>query len=225
MNARRTLAAVIVALALTAPAVRAQQQQQQQPRQIRIAVVNPSRIFREMQERKDLQEKMNADLQRLKETEGQKKSEIEKLDGQRKLLKPDHPQFEEIGRQVMQKAIEYETWGKFAKLEAERSQKKQMRLLFDRIKVAVGEVAKQQGIDVVLSDQQPELPKTLDQVSAEQLAAVLTSQHVLFASEAADLSNEVIATLDARYKANGNGNVGGGGAGGGGTTPAPAPAR
>jgi Skp family chaperone for outer membrane proteins len=184
-----------------------------QQKQVRVAVVNPSRIFGEMQETKDLRTSLESERQRLAATDNDKKAELQKLSDQRKVLKPDSQQVEDINKQIMQKAMEYEVWGKYAKLEAERNQKKQMRTLFDKIEKAVGEVAKQQAIDVVITDSAPELPDSLDGISIDQLRAVLNSRVVLYSSDNADISNAVIAVLDAKYKSTA------------GPAPAPAPAK
>jgi Skp family chaperone for outer membrane proteins len=186
-----------------------------QQKTTRVAVVDPSRVFSEMQETKDLRVSLEAERQRLAATSKEKETEISNLQAQRKATRQDSPQFEDLNKQIMQKAMEYEVWGKFAKMEAERNQKKQMRSLFAKIEIATTEVAKQQQIDLVITDQSPELPDTLEGISIEQLRAVLNSRRVLYASDAANISTAVIAALDAKYKAGGGGPA---------AAPAPAPA-
>ena len=196
MTARpHTLALLALAASLLIAGPAAAQQ-----KQIRIAVVNPSRVFNEMQETKELRTQLESDRQRLAATEAEKKAELDKLAAERKVYKPDSPQAEEKNQQLMQKAMEYEVWGKYAKLEAERKQKRQMRTLFAKIEQATSEVAKQQGIDVVLTSSAPELPESLDGISIEQLRGVLNARTVLYASDAADISGAVITVLDARLK-------------------------
>jgi Skp family chaperone for outer membrane proteins len=168
-----------------------------------------------MQETKDLRGSMEGERQRLAATAKEKETEISNLQAQRKSTRPDSPQFEDLNKQIMQKAMEYEVWSKYAKMDAERVQKKQMRSLFAKIEAATSEVAKQQNIDIVITDQSPDLPDTLEGVTIEQLRGVLNSKRVLYSSDAANISNAVIASLDAKYKAGGGGPA---------AAPAPAPA-
>lgn len=207
---RRPFAAALAALLLAAAAVPAAAQQ----KTTRVAVVDPTRVFNEMQETKDLRAQLESERQRLAATSKEKEQEIQNLQNQRKAARPDSPQIEELNKQIMQKAVDYEVWGKYAKMDAERVQKRQMRTLFGKIEAAAGDVAKQQGIDLVITDQSPDLPESLEGITIEQLRGVLNSRHVLYASDAADITSAVIALLDARYKS-----------GGGAATPAAAPAK
>jgi Skp family chaperone for outer membrane proteins len=211
---------------------------------LRIAVADPSRIFSEMQETKDLKEKMETERQRLFGMEKEKRENLTKIQKQRDELKPDHPQYEELNKQLMQAAVEFKNWGDFAKLEAERNQKRQLRSLFGKIQSAVSEIARRDGIDLVIANQQPELPQNLDQINYNQLRELINQRDVLYAGEKADISSAVIALLDSQYKGNpaggaaqNNGGAGagsdrgagmalpsvGGGTGGGGTSDLPAP--
>src|SRR6478752_3256912 len=160
---RRPWAALAAGLTLALVAIAAGPASAQQ-RTTRVAIVDPSRVFNEMQETKDLRLQLESERQRLAATAKEKEAEIENLRKQRdpKVMRPDSPQAEELNKQILQKAMEYEVWSKYAKLDAERTQKKQMRTLFAKIEAASAEVAKQQAIDIVISDQSPDLPDSLD---------------------------------------------------------------
>jgi Skp family chaperone for outer membrane proteins len=212
---RRTCAALAAGLFVTAVVASPAFAQQ---KAARIAVIDPKRVYNEMQETKDLQVQLDAERQRLNAMSKEKEGEIENLRKQRQFMKADSPQVEEINKQLMQKAIDYEVWTKFSKLDAERSIKRQMRILFNKIDSATAEVAKQQGIDLILADQSPKLPDSLEGITPDQLGAALMSRHVLYATDNSDVSSAVIALLDSRYKA------GGGGAAAPAAPAAPAPA-
>lgn len=207
---RRPLGALAAALTLVVVAIAGPASAQQKT--TRVAVVDPSRVFSEMQETKDLRVQLESERQRLAATSKEKETEITNLQNQRKQTRPDSPQFEDLNKQIMQKAMEYEVWSKYAKMDAERNQKRQMRTLFAKMESATAEVAKQQGIDVVITDQSPDLPDSMEGITIEQLRGALNSKRVMFASDAANISTAVIASLDAKYKA------------GAGAAPAPAPA-
>ena len=142
--------------------------------------------------------------------DGQK---LQDLEAARNLLKPDSQQFADANKQLLQAAIEFETWGKLTQNDVQRNQKQQMRQLFDKITAAAGEVAEQKGYDVVIADQRPELGN-IDQLNVNQLRDLINQRNVLYANPSIDITNDVIAALDAQHKAAG---------GGTGAAPAPAP--
>lgn len=168
--------------------------------QTRIAMVNPSRIFADMQETKDLKDKLEAERQRLVATEKEKRDEIQSLQQSRDQFKPDHPQFDEINKKLRKAAIDFKSWGELTKLDAELNQKRQMRTLFEKIQRAVGEVAQRDGLDLVIADNQPEIPENMDQITFDQLRQIINQRNLMFASKKADISEQVLAVLDAQYR-------------------------
>ena len=66
---------------------------------------------------------------------------------------------------------------------------------------AVAEVATSKGIDLVIAEQRPEFPDNLDQFNVEQVRAIINQRNILFSTATADLSNDVINAMDAKYKA------------------------
>ena len=121
-----------------------------------------------------------------------------------------------IGQKVLPgREREYEAWQKIVQADLERQQKMQMKAIFDRITESIGQVASSRQIDLVIAGVRPELPDNLDQINTNDLRARLISRNVLFSVPQVDISNDVIAAMDARYK---------GGAGGA-TGAAPQPQR
>ena len=170
---------------------------------LRIAVANQARIFNEMAETKALQGRMVEEQKKIVATEKEKRAVIEQLRAQRDQLKPDHPQAEEINNQLLNASLDYKLWGESQKAMAEARQKRQIRQLFEKVQNAVAEVAKNESIDLVLAEQRDPLAAKLDTISLEQLQGAFLSKDVLYASKESDISDKVLALLDARYKAAG----------------------
>jgi Skp family chaperone for outer membrane proteins len=197
----------------------------------RIATASPARIFVEMQETKDLRAKLESETGALQNEAKQRQQKVKDLQAARELLKPDSPQYAEAERAFMQEAIQFDTWTKITQAQLQGQQKQQMKQLFDKIVAATAEVAQQEGYDLVLADQRPELPDNLGVINVEQLRQLLNQRNVLYGNEKVDISAKVIANLDSKYKAAGGapaagaGGAGAGaaGAGAGGAAPAPAP--
>lgn len=179
----------------------------------KVAIVNPGKVFQEMLETKDLIAKMESERTVLAQQEQEKRRRLEDLQGQRNLLRPDSPQFEEKDRELAQAAIEFQAWGQLTQARLQRMQKVQTRNLFDKIQAATAQVAAQRGYDLVLADQRQDLPPNIDGIDLNQLKAVLNQRNVLYAAPAFDITSEVTAALDTMYKTSG----------GGAAAPAPAP--
>jgi len=167
----------------------------------KVAIANPARIFNEIQETKDLKAKMESDRKTLEATELEKRTQLRDLTAQRDALKPDSQAYAELNQRLLQASIEFEVWGRMQQAEVQRRQKQQMVALFNKITAAVAKVAAQQGIDLVIAEQRPEIPDNLDPVDINVLRNLINQRNVLFNSPAVDLSDKVIATMDADYKA------------------------
>ena len=206
MTARHIALVAICVICLTAAGAFAQE--------AKIGIVNPARVFAEMQETKDLKAKLETDRQNLEKEINARQQKVKDLQAARDLLKADSPQYQEADQKFMSEAIQYDTWQKITQATLQGQQKQQMKTLFDKIVAATTAVAQAKGLELVFADQRPDMPDNLTQISVEQLRAMLNGRNILFTSEKVDLNSAVIAELDAKYKAGG----------GGPPTPAPAPA-
>jgi len=190
-SARFCLLAIVVLTGLAISPARAE---------MKIAIANPARIFNEMQETKDLKVKLENDRKSLEAQEREKREKIKALQDERDQLKSDTPQYAERNKALLSAAIEFKTWGEIMQADVQRTQKIQMKSLFEKIQAATAEVAKEKGISLVIAEQKPDVPDNLEQITVDQLRLVITQRNVLFAEEATDISNEVIALVDAKYK-------------------------
>jgi len=163
-----------------------------------IGVANVSHIFNDMQETKDLKEKLEARRQELTNQEKEKGANIKEMQDHLLTIKPDHPQYKEELEKLDKAMAEMDSWGKVVRLEAEREQKMTMKTLFSKIRDAVAEVAREQGYDLVLADQTGDFPD-IEKNNFEQLRGYISQQNVLYASKGADISESVLTQLDAQY--------------------------
>jgi Skp family chaperone for outer membrane proteins len=197
MIARRTLVAfTLAALAgLVAPAPFAAAQSGPS-----IATINPAKIFNEMQETKDLKQKMASDAKAITD-EGQRRgAEVEDAKKRRGLFNDGTEDAEKANKEYMEKAISFQAWQQMIKAQVERDNKRQMKTLFEKIEQATKQVAQAKKIDLVLVEQRVEMPADLDQINVEQLRALINQRSVLYSSGKFDVSNDVLAALDAQYK-------------------------
>jgi len=166
----------------------------------KVAIANPAKIFQELKETGDLRKAMEAKETQVKNTQFEKQQKIKDLQARRDQLKPDSAGYAEANRDLMQAAVDYEVWGKMIQMEVQNEQKRQLLGIFTRITNAVSEVATAKGIDLVVTDQRPEIPENLDQVNVDQLRGLINSRNVLFFKPQIDISADVVAALNAKYE-------------------------
>jgi Skp family chaperone for outer membrane proteins len=85
--------------------------------------------------------------------------------------------------------------------ELQRAQKEAMASLYAKISDATAKVARDRGLDLVLAEQNPQLPQNLDQINPDQLRTLIGQRNVLFSSKAYDLSDAIILTMNIEYQA------------------------
>jgi Skp family chaperone for outer membrane proteins len=196
MIARRTLVAfAFAALAACLPAAVATAQDVP-----RVATVNPAKIFNDMQETKDLKQKMDADRKAITDEGQRRNAEVEDAKKRRALFNDGTEDAEKANKEFMEKAMSNQVWQQMIKVQVERDNKRQMKALFEKIEQATKEVAQAKKIDIVLVEQRIDIPADLDQVNLEQLRALINQRTVLYSSGKFDISNDVLAAIDAKYK-------------------------
>src|SRR5215213_3425236 len=145
-----------------------------------IGIVNPGRVFAEMQETKDLKAKLEIDRKNLEGEVQQRQQKVKDLMAARDLFKQDQKQYQDADQTFMKEAIEFDTWSKITQATLQGQQKQQMKQLFDKIVAATQQVAQQKNLDLVFADQRPDMPEDMRQINVEQLRAMLNGRNVLF---------------------------------------------
>jgi Skp family chaperone for outer membrane proteins len=167
---------------------------------VKIAIASPPRILSQLQETKDVMNSMNSEREHLASLEKQKRDNVKSLQDARDQLKPGTSQYRERNEAFLKAAIEFDSWGKLTQVDVQRQQKEQMERMFKKIEAAVAEVAKQRGIDLVITQQKPDIPDNLDQINVQQLKDDINGQNLLYFNPKLDISDDVVALMDKQYK-------------------------
>ncbi len=187
--------ALALVAAFAAAPVRAQEAQ-------KIGTVNPAGVFEKMEERGDAQKALNNALEDFKKKDADFKAKLNELKGRRDQLESKSKQFIELNQQLMNDAIQYDTWTKISQANMQREQKQMLVGLFRQIQEAVGKVAVLKKIDVILTDQKveiPEDPNILGQMDINQLRGLINSQVVIYNAGKLDITQDVILMLNNDY--------------------------
>jgi Skp family chaperone for outer membrane proteins len=154
----------------------------------------------QLQETKDVMNKMNAEREHLASLEKQKRDNVKSLQDARDQLKPGTTQYQERNQDFLKAAIEFDSWGKLTQVDVQRQQKEQMQRMFNKIQKAVQDLAKQRNIDIVITEQKPEIPDNLDQINVQQLKDNINGRNLLYFNPKLDISDDVVALMDKQYK-------------------------
>lgn len=198
---RLALAAVMVA-ALGFAVVAARPAAAQEAGAVHVAVANPSKILSALQETADLKKSEQGELSKLRDQEQAKAKEIQDLREQRdKFSKKGTADYEKQTADLVQKSVDARVWAEVEQAKLTRRNKEQTKSLYEKIQSAVAQVAQERKIDLVLADFGRDLPDDLDDITPDRLQQMIAQRSVLFANKGVDISEDVIARLNAAYKA------------------------
>jgi Skp family chaperone for outer membrane proteins len=198
MLTRRSLAMTVLALfALTLPGQQAVAQDVP-----KIASVNLVKVFGEMQETKDLQQKMDADRKALEDELQKRTKELNEIKQQRGYLQEGSDEANKKNQELIKKTVELNTWRELINQDQLRQRKMQFKTLFEKIEIATKEIAEQRKIDIVIVEHRPDFPAgdVMEQLNLEQVRGLINQRTVLFNNGRFDITADVVANLDAKYK-------------------------
>jgi Skp family chaperone for outer membrane proteins len=180
---------------------------------IHIGVVNPSRVFHNLTEMTDLRKKEAGELAQLRDQEQARKKDLQDMvDRRDKFTKQGTDDYQKQTRQIMEKTLEDRNWADFQQAQLTMDNKQHMLDMFAKVEAAVGEIAKDRRLDLVVADQGLDLTADdLEKLSADQVNQLLHQRNVIYATKSIDITDDVTARLNNNYKATG------------GTAPAQAP--
>lgn len=187
------LSAALLAALLVPAAAHAQAQ--------KVGVVNVQRVLAELQEFKDFNQKVESDEASFKQQGQQRQQKLNQLGGELQALRPGTPQYSDKAKEALQLQIESKNWADLTRADRERQAKEKFLELYAKVRDAVAQVAGDRGLDLVITQEGKDLPQNVEQINLQQLQGGLLQRNVLFAADKADISADVIAKLDAAYKA------------------------
>jgi Skp family chaperone for outer membrane proteins len=168
-----------------------------------IAVVNLQKVYSTMAETGEWQRKLTGlqgQLKTLQDShQGQLKEAQDKLNNN---LKPGTQAYQDAVTDLDAKSLQFSLDEQTFKVKMAREANRTLRQEFDEIQATVKDIATKQGLDLVLVASNPDIPANYgDAVDFEHLAQALFSRNLLYASEKSDITEQVIAQLDAAHKA------------------------
>jgi Skp family chaperone for outer membrane proteins len=166
----------------------------------RIAVCNPQKVFDKMQEKKVIQDRLNSEREKMRAEAGRRQNDIKAKIQQRNELKAGSSLYESKSNEIMQDTVQYEVWARLTEANMARQEKDQIMALYEKIRSACEEVAKERKIDLVLTERRPEIsPEDREKLNSKQLGEVMGQNNVLFVAPAADITDAVVLILYRKF--------------------------
>ncbi|MHC5083878.1 MAG: OmpH/Skp family outer membrane protein [Planctomycetota bacterium] len=158
----------------------------------KIAIVNVTKVLEGSAKHKAWQEKMQADRQKMEGEFMKLKEELEAIQANLKLRTPGSEDHMKLQVQAMQKEAEMKAKDGYYQERVTVEMKQWTEDLYQQLLKTVDEVAKQKGLDIVMSDEILDIPSP----SLRDFMLTVKTKKVLYHNEKYDITDEVLAALD-----------------------------
>ncbi|MBN1125803.1 MAG: OmpH family outer membrane protein [Sedimentisphaerales bacterium] len=159
----------------------------------KVGVVNVNSILQNSKKHKTWQEKMGVEESQIQAEMDKLKSELEFINKDMATLKKGSPEHIKLLREVAEKDGIYQAKQQYYEQEMTMKVKAWTESLYQDIQTKIAEVAKANGLDVVLGAEDVELPGA----NMRELLLDIKTNKVLYHAEGLDITTEVLAALDA----------------------------
>jgi Skp family chaperone for outer membrane proteins len=159
----------------------------------KIAVVSVRKIFQGCRRSVNYREEAIAERDRIMAELDKLSKEIEAERAGLKTLKEDSSDYMNRTKELFEKQAKYQAQQEFYKQQMELKDQLWTKQLYQDILRAAGEVAKEKGLDLVLREDDIDFSET----DISELGLSMRTQKLLYSGGCSDITDEVIAQLDA----------------------------
>lgn len=166
-----------------------------------IAVLDLVRVYNECAQIKDLNEMIRTRTDEVTQEANQRKDIIENKSRELAAFEPGKADYETRRKDLLRLNVDANVWFKVQEEELEREKFEWTRIIYERSITAAGEIAREQGYDLVI--QRVDFrPNDIEQ-TVQTLRRVLQDRTVIYNVPEIDITDIVIRRLDAQYNAGG----------------------
>jgi Skp family chaperone for outer membrane proteins len=193
MKAKTTVAAIMIcALALFATLERGRAAPGTTNPSAKVGIVSIRDVFKKSAKHTQYTTQLAARMNRAQAQLDQLAKEVETEEGDLKTLKPGTTDYMQQLDSMLAKRFEVQRRQEYLKQQRVLESKKWLEDIYQETLEAVNDIAREKGLDLVLEKTDPEFP-----VSNEELFSTLSTHKVLFSGGCIDLTDEVVARVDA----------------------------
>jgi Skp family chaperone for outer membrane proteins len=166
------------------------------PEPARIGVVDFTRFLEGYDKMKDADAQFLATQKTLREEADKRAAEIQKLSATLAMHTPGSDAYAKTEKDILQKRAEYDTWSKMKTAELLDHERNVVRSLYMDVEKAAADYARANRLSVVLKTDKADLGAT----SIQDLHLLLRMKQVLYYSPDVDITDAVLASLNADYR-------------------------
>lgn len=165
-----------------------------------VATIDLPRVFRENQFVQGINTKLAGREQELGAALKARQDSIRALGSSLEMLTVGSEDYKAKRSEFIKAQVDLQAWQNFEQVQIQNEQRELLAQVQGKIETAISEVANQRGIQIVLSSD-PGLPENLGQLTPQQLQQFVLSMRMPFNDPALDISEDVIARIDANFQA------------------------
>lgn len=158
----------------------------------KIAVVNVTEVLENSQKHKDWQAKMQAERATMESEFTRMKTELEAMQANLKLLTPGSVDHLKLQSDMLEKDAVMKAKDEFYRSKVESEMQRWTEELYQKMLTVVDEVAKQKGVDMVMTDESLDLPAP----SLRDFMLTIKTKKMLYHSPQYDITTEVLEALN-----------------------------
>jgi Skp family chaperone for outer membrane proteins len=160
----------------------------------KIGLVSVRTVFQNCKKNKDYTDKMNAEKDRVIAELDKLNKEIDAIQADLKTRKPGSDEYLKLLKDMSDKKASLESQKQYFQDQFRVKDQMWTEKMYLEVIGAVNKIAKQKGYDLVLERDEIELPAA----SATELMLMIRTHKVLYYKEDLDITNEVLAAVDAQ---------------------------
>jgi Skp family chaperone for outer membrane proteins len=165
-----------------------------------VAIVDLEKVFNSIEAHSARERELDASAASFQEKLKELEESVKELQAELDSFQPGSQSALELQNRVQAAVGEYRAYEQFVRLKLESEKARAMRETYLEIKEAAKTMAREAGIDMVLLDDSiPELERSNSQRTVQQISA----RRILYANTEFDISEDLIAYLDARFRSGG----------------------
>src|SRR5579871_2098298 len=162
------------------------------PAALHVGVVDAGKVYDQMNELKELVAAIRQKNDEYNAEGAKRVAELQGLTGQMKQFKEDSPQYNDLRKQVAEKNVALQVQKEVWQMELQRMERDALKTAHKRVVQASQEVAKDEHLDMVLSDANPDLSNAnTDQYPGVSFKQLLLSRAVFYAGPNVDVTQKV----------------------------------
>ncbi|MEX2672009.1 MAG: OmpH family outer membrane protein [Phycisphaeraceae bacterium] len=191
-----TLAVCTTLMLVSIATLQGQQNAQGQP--TRVAVVGVEQVFNNLAERRAVEADIQSQIEALQKEQQDRRTEIQDLENDYSILADGSDAAQQVREELESKLVSYEVWQQVSSRKMESERAIRISSIYRKMLNTIEQVAEREGYDMVMfRDEVPEFRRAQDQ---QQIAAMIQSRKLLYATDELDISDRVLQRMNNEFE-------------------------